>query len=733
MSASAELPQSAEVAATTSSPGQREHKVALVVGASQYLDAGLRRLRAPGRDANEFAHVLADPAIGGFDVVTLLNSTAEGVRRTLADFCAEAHPGDLMLVYLSCHGLLDESGRLYYAMADTQRQSLAATALPATWLNERLEDSRCKRQVLILDCCHSGAFARGGKGPGALDLRLRFEGRGRAVLTASGAQEYSFEGEDVVGSGATSVFTHALIAGLRTGDADLDGDGQITVAEMYHHAYDRVRESGHPQSPELWSTGTAADLVVARRGDGLSLEVTLPADLLQALRSARIPVRKGAVAALTSMLDESPEQSRVARQALEIVAALDIAQVAALAEAALRSAGLRHGDQPRSAELPGSIRDSLRSDTDGGMAPSPQLATTSVPSAGNPEQPDLETATSPVRRRAREPRSDPDSSASDSSALRCTMPSDAPRSETLGDPVIRKQPMSTVAVPALPSTQDVFPSTGEVTAVAGRPPRLSWPLAGKRMRWLAAVAALVLVALAGVFFLLRMSDTGAVSSQGDKPASTEVGNPPTLVPGAVPWVHVSGATPSTMALAWGQAPGAASYELGYRAIDGSGTFQKSGYSLRGDAVPVVFHALAPDTIYEFWVRGVNAAGAGPAIYGKERTRKPSEAAQATISPSSAPTEAVPGAIPWIHLSKPTSTTITMSWGQAPGGLQYDVSWRALDGSGKAFNKSGYTWHGDADSITFHGLEPSTVYEFSVRARNNGGLGAPLAVQGKTLP
>jgi hypothetical protein len=257
-------------------------------------------------------------------------------------------------------------------------------------------------------------------------------------------------------------------------------------------------------------------------------------------------------------------------------------------------------------------------------------------------------------------------------------------------------------------------------------------MGGNWVGWLAAVVTLAVMALAGVVLFARVSNDGAATSSGIGPASSTAGNPPALVPGAVPWIHVSGATPSTMAMAWGQAAGAASYELGYRAVDGTGTFQKSGYSLRGDAVPVVFHALAPDTVYEFWVRGVNAAGAGPPTYGKERTRRPSEAAQATISPSSAPTGAVPGAIPWIHLSKPTSTTISMSWGQAPDGLQYEVSWRALDGSGRAFNKGGYTWHGDADLITFHGLEPGTVYEFSVRARNNGGFGPTRAVQGKTL-
>jgi uncharacterized caspase-like protein len=41
---------------------------------------------------------------------------------------------------------------------------LTGTAVPASFLTEEMDASRSRRQVLILDCCHSGAFARGAKG-----------------------------------------------------------------------------------------------------------------------------------------------------------------------------------------------------------------------------------------------------------------------------------------------------------------------------------------------------------------------------------------------------------------------------------------------------------------------------------------------------------------------------------------------------------------------------------------
>lgn len=103
--------------------------------------------------------------------------------------------------------------------------------------------SRSQRVLLFLDCCFSGAFAHGflARGDKRIDLKERFEGRGRIVLTASNAMEYAWEGNDLSGSGTPSVFSGALVHGLETGDADLDGDGLISVDELYDYVHDRVR------------------------------------------------------------------------------------------------------------------------------------------------------------------------------------------------------------------------------------------------------------------------------------------------------------------------------------------------------------------------------------------------------------------------------------------------------------------------------------------------------------
>ena len=175
-------------------PGSR---LALVVATGTYADPGLRRLRAPARDAVDLAQVLADPGIGGFTVTTVIDQPAQQIRLAIEDFLAGRGTGDLLLVYLSCHGLLDARRRLYFAATDTRKDRLGATGVESAWVLDQLEHCRARRQVLILDSCFSGAFAHGAKGEADLGLRDRFlgQGRGRVVLTASTATEYSFEGD----------------------------------------------------------------------------------------------------------------------------------------------------------------------------------------------------------------------------------------------------------------------------------------------------------------------------------------------------------------------------------------------------------------------------------------------------------------------------------------------------------------------------------------------------------
>jgi len=199
--------------------------------------------------------------------------------------------------------------------------------------------SRSRRVVLLLDCCYSGAFATGlmSRAGDRVDLKERFDGRGRVVLTASSAMEYSFEGDELEGEGRPSVFTSALVRGLATGEADRNRDGWISVDELYDYAYDEVRAVTPSQTPGKWVFDVQGDLYVARSGlEPERQEVALPADLVAATTSPFANIRAGAVEELASLL-AGPDAglATAAREALEELGRDDSRRVAVAAAGVL--------------------------------------------------------------------------------------------------------------------------------------------------------------------------------------------------------------------------------------------------------------------------------------------------------------------------------------------------------------------------------------------------------------
>jgi hypothetical protein len=263
---------------------------ALIVACARYDDPGLRQLRSPSHDARALADVLGNPSIGGFQVSLLADADERTVRRRIAAFLADRDRDDVLLVHFSGHGLKDNLGHLHLAATDTEVKALAATAVPAAFISDQMSQSAARQIVLVLDCCFSGAFARGTttRGDRTVHLGEAFAGSGRIVLTASSATEYAFDGDQLTESEARpSIFTEALANGLATGLADLDEDGVIGVDELFTYAERRVRNSGTGQAPMIWTYGMSGRIVVARS----IRPSTLPAEIRQDLDSDRVVLR----------------------------------------------------------------------------------------------------------------------------------------------------------------------------------------------------------------------------------------------------------------------------------------------------------------------------------------------------------------------------------------------------------------------------------------------------------
>lgn len=311
-------------------------KYALVIGNDKYDDPKLAQLKTPAADSQALAKVLGNQNIGSFDeVVPLINKYETEIRRAVSTFLTNKKPDDLILLYFSGHGVLDDRGRLYLALMDTQISLLKATSIPATFITDEMDSCRSRRQILILDCCHSGAFARGTKGEQKAITETTFEGSGfgRVVLTASDSTQYALEGDQVISKTELSLFTHFLLEGLNTGEADTNNDGYVSLDEWYDYTYAKVISETPKQVPHKWSYNQQGDLIIAKNPKVRKKIVELPFELVQAIESPFTSIREGAMNELGKLLrSHDIELANLARLSLMKMKEDDSRRISSVAE-----------------------------------------------------------------------------------------------------------------------------------------------------------------------------------------------------------------------------------------------------------------------------------------------------------------------------------------------------------------------------------------------------------------
>jgi predicted GNAT family N-acyltransferase len=258
-----------------------ENKYALIIANAEYPDLPLPKLEAPLADARLLSDLLESPDIGGFNVVRVLDKSLREVSKTLESFFRDRKRDDLSLLYISGHGLKADS-ELYFAVKDSclardLSTPMKATVLSAQFVREAMRTSDSMRQVLILDCCYSAAAAPEGmvsRGFRSADVDGQFqevgggfegEGRGMVLLTASLNLQEAFECQRSGDQHVSSVFTSSMVAGIKTGEADLDKDGIISLDELYYYIKARMVLSKPKQTPGLFIHGSKRriDLVKA--------------------------------------------------------------------------------------------------------------------------------------------------------------------------------------------------------------------------------------------------------------------------------------------------------------------------------------------------------------------------------------------------------------------------------------------------------------------------------------
>jgi hypothetical protein len=191
--------------------------------------------------------------------------------------------------------LVASTGEFHFISRDTDFDRVGDTAVSAGFVNERLEVCPARQKVTIIDACESGGFAvglrtRDAKGP----RQALLQSRGVYVVSSSGPGEASYSGPATSSGAPTpSVFTGEIIDAMRSGKADNDGDGKISIEDLFHYVSARLRsrERDSAQMPVFSSLGVTAKIVIAQVIAGGAIRLAdVPAELV----SDRLPSPAGA-------------------------------------------------------------------------------------------------------------------------------------------------------------------------------------------------------------------------------------------------------------------------------------------------------------------------------------------------------------------------------------------------------------------------------------------------------
>jgi len=257
-------------------------KYAVLIGNSQFPDesdkAKLPDLACPVRDVDGLAKVLASER-GEFNVLALKNEQSYKILRELQRKLKQTTSDDLFLLYYSGHGKPNKSGLLHLTTLDTVIVELETSAIPMDNIYKILGTGKAKKIVIILDCCYSGAAGQGFKG--TVDDRLQQLNNARGTYLVTASTELQVAHENAVEG--LSLFTKHLIAGLETGEADKDGDGWVSMNELYDYVHSHVVAENPAQQPTKHVKEERGGLLIMKSGINSNLVSSNKSKMFQEL------------------------------------------------------------------------------------------------------------------------------------------------------------------------------------------------------------------------------------------------------------------------------------------------------------------------------------------------------------------------------------------------------------------------------------------------------------------
>jgi len=239
---------------------------ALIIGVGEYQHMSQNNVPIAARDAESISTVLQNLSLCGYpaEQVTLLTNqeaTCTAILATLDKLADKLTIESTLFLFFVGHGVYGTDGKYYLTTHDTQligKKVKAGTGISEEKLIGKLRKVKARRMLLVINACHSGelspSFEIGGESfsseppPQKLADALLSTGEGRITITACRPDQRSW-----IGSGKLSIFTSAVVSGLK-GDAP-NRDGYISAYGLYEYIYfvakEAAEELGREQEPEL--------------------------------------------------------------------------------------------------------------------------------------------------------------------------------------------------------------------------------------------------------------------------------------------------------------------------------------------------------------------------------------------------------------------------------------------------------------------------------------------------
>jgi len=238
---------------------------AVLIGNNEFNEHD--KLSCPLYDVDGIKNVLTAQNTGLFiteNITVLKNENSSTILEALNMKLSQKQMDNLFLLYYSGHGLIFNND-LYLAAKNTSKNEklLDSTAIPFERIYNWIKKFSWKKVIVILDCCYSGLAGNVFKSSIASQLQMiNNKAAGIFFITASSDQIAYDKSEN----SHYSLFTKHLIAGLETGEADINGDGLVSVDELFDYTYEKVIYENPNQVPRNFYIKKTSKLIIAKSG-----------------------------------------------------------------------------------------------------------------------------------------------------------------------------------------------------------------------------------------------------------------------------------------------------------------------------------------------------------------------------------------------------------------------------------------------------------------------------------